>query len=65
MTKIENQKKRANKTIWVLATIVSVLIFFLIIGKAAGWIGGDEAIKVAVAKAELRNLYQHFQDCDG
>lgn len=58
MTKIENQKKRANKTIWVLATIVSVLIFFLIIGKAAGWIGGDEAIKVAVAKAELQTIVE-------
>jgi len=42
---------------WLLIAVV-VFIIFAIIGKKAGWIGGDEAKKVTVEKVILRDIVE-------
>lgn len=48
--------KKSNKWIWYLSGAAGILIVFVIIGKSAGWIGGDSNIKVSVAKVEKKNI---------
>ncbi|MES2689408.1 MAG: efflux RND transporter periplasmic adaptor subunit [Bacteroidota bacterium] len=56
MTKIEKQKKRSNKMLITLGLLVVVLLIIVVIGKSAGWIGSEEATKVAVTKALVQNI---------
>lgn len=56
MTKIEKQKKRSNKMLITLVLLVVVLLIIVIVGKSAGWIGGEDAAKVAVTKAVVQNI---------
>ena len=48
-------KKKRNPLKW-LIIIVLALIVFAVIGKKAGWIGGEEKKKVAVEKVKKRSL---------
>lgn len=45
-----------NKTVKRLLIVTGVVIVFAVIGKKAGWIGGDEKTKVSAEKAKLRNI---------
>lgn len=56
MTKIEKQKKRSNKMLITLGLLVVVLLIIVVVGKSAGWIGSEEATKVAVTKAVVQNI---------
>jgi HlyD family secretion protein len=58
MTKIDKQRKRSNKTLIVLGSIVGVLLLVVIIGKKAGWIGAVEPTKVAITKATVQTITQ-------
>ena len=51
-------EKKSNKWIWYLSGGVVLLIFFVIIGKSAGWIGNEVTIKVSVAKADKKNIVE-------
>lgn len=51
MSKIEKQKKKGNRLLWWVLGIVIGLLLFTVIGKKAGWVGGDTGTRVAVAKA--------------
>lgn len=50
MSKIEKQKKKGNRLLWWILGIVVLLLLFTVVGKKAGWIGGDTGTKVAIAK---------------
>ena len=50
------KKKSGKKTVKILGAIVVALILFVIIGKKAGWIGGENATEVTLAKAEKREI---------
>lgn len=52
MSKLEKQKRKSNRLLWIFGISVVVLIAIVLIGKSAGWIGQEEAVKIAVAKAE-------------
>ena len=41
-----------------LGIAVAVLIVFAIIGKSAGWFGGNDPIKVSIEKVERRTIYE-------
>lgn len=56
MTKIEKQKKKANKLLWILAIAVVLLVVVFIVGKSTGTIGKKDFVKVAVGKAEVQNI---------
>lgn len=47
-----------NKILKILLPIVVVLILFTVVGKKAGWFGKAVTVKVAVEKAEKRNLIE-------
>ncbi|HSJ69820.1 MAG TPA: efflux RND transporter periplasmic adaptor subunit [Anditalea sp.] len=44
-------KKKSNKLIYILLGVVGFLILFIIIGRAAGWIGGEKETEVEIAEA--------------
>ncbi|MCX6290456.1 MAG: efflux RND transporter periplasmic adaptor subunit [Bacteroidetes bacterium] len=50
--------KKKNKLLRWLIIIVVVLIVFAIIGKKAGWIGGEEKKMVAVEKVTKRTIFE-------
>lgn len=56
MNKLEKQKRKSNRLFIILGIAAVVLIIFTLIGKKAGWIGGDDATKIAVSKAELQTI---------
>lgn len=56
MNKLEKQKRKSNKWLIILGIAAVVLIIFTVIGKKAGFIGGDDATKVAVTKVELQTI---------
>lgn len=49
---------KSNKWIWYLGGAIVVLIIFVVIAKSAGWIGGQDGIKVSVAKAERKTIIE-------
>jgi HlyD family secretion protein len=51
-------KKKSNRLLYILITAVVALIIFIIIGKKAGWIGDEGAIKVAVEKVTRHNIIE-------
>ncbi|MFC0263934.1 efflux RND transporter periplasmic adaptor subunit [Fontibacter flavus] len=44
-------KKKSNKLIYILLGILGAIILFAIIGKSAGWIGGQKEVTVETKKA--------------
>lgn len=50
------KKKSSKKTIKILGAVVIALILFVVIGKKAGWIGGEKATEVTLAKVEQREI---------
>lgn len=56
MTKIEKQKKRTNKLLWILLIAVALLTVIFIVGKSTGAIGKKDLVKVAVGKVEIQNI---------
>lgn len=56
MSKLEKQKRKSNRLLWIFGISVVVLIAIVLIGKSAGWIGQEEAVKIAVAKAEKQTI---------
>lgn len=44
-------KKKSNKLIYILLGVLGAIILFAIIGKSAGWIGGQKEITVETKKA--------------
>lgn len=56
MSKLEKQKRKSNRLLWIFGISVVVLIAIVLIGKSAGWIGQEEAVKIAVAKADKQTI---------
>jgi HlyD family secretion protein len=50
--------KKKNSFLKWLLIIVGCLIVFVIVGKSAGWIGGEDVKKVAVEKVKLRDIVE-------
>src|SRR5438105_7278596 len=50
--------KRKNKLLRWLLIIVVALIVFAIVGKKAGWIGGEDKIQVATEKVSRRTIIE-------
>jgi HlyD family secretion protein len=50
--------KRKNKVLYILLGLVGVLVVFLIIAKAAGWIGKEEGTKIDAEKAALNTIVE-------
>lgn len=51
-------KKKSNKLIYILLGILAVVIIFAIIGRSAGWIGGEKEITVETAKAKKTSIIE-------
>lgn len=49
-------KKKSNKLIYILLGTLGVIILFAIIGKSAGWIGGEKEISVETSKAQKTSI---------
>ncbi|MCC6009360.1 MAG: biotin/lipoyl-binding protein, partial [Rhodobacteraceae bacterium] len=49
-------KKKSNKTIYILLGVLGAIILFAIIGRSAGWIGGEKEISVETAKAKKTSI---------
>ena len=52
------KKKSRNRTLYILAGLVVVLILFAVIGKSAGIVGKEKKIKVELAKAEKNTIIE-------
>ena len=50
--------KKKNKLLRWLVIIVVGLIVFAIVGKKAGWIGGEDKMQVAVEKVSRRTIFE-------
>jgi HlyD family secretion protein len=51
-------KKKSNKLIYILLGVVIVVIAFAVIGKNAGWIGGEKELQVEVQEAKLTTIIE-------
>ncbi len=51
-------KKQSNKVLYILLAIVGALIIFAIIGRSAGWIGGDKEISVESSVAKKNTIVE-------
>ena len=51
-------KKKSNKLIYLLLGIVGFLILFAVIGKSAGWIGGEKETEVETAVAKKTTIIE-------
>ena len=51
-------KKKSNKLIYILLGIVGFLILFAVIGKSAGWIGGEKETEVETAVAKKATIVE-------
>lgn len=51
-------KKKSNKLIYILLGIVGFLILFAVIGKSAGWIGGEKETEVETAVAKKTTIIE-------
>src|ERR1700733_8386783 len=49
-------KKKSNRLLYILIGIIVALILFIIIGKKAGWIGGESTIRVTVEKVTTHTI---------
>ncbi|MGY6743439.1 MAG: efflux RND transporter periplasmic adaptor subunit [Cecembia sp.] len=49
-------KKKSNKTIYILLGVLGAIILFAIIGRSAGWIGGQKELSVETAKAKKASI---------
>jgi len=51
-------KKKSNKLIYILLGVLGFLILFVVIGKSAGWIGGEEEIEVETTAAKKATIIE-------
>lgn len=51
-------KKKSNKVLYILLAIVGAIILFAIIGKSAGWIGGEKEVAVETTKAKKVSIIE-------
>lgn len=51
-------KKKSNKLIYILLGVVAFLVVFIVIGRAAGWIGGERETEVEVAEASKSTIIE-------
>ena len=51
-------KKKSNKLIYILLGIVGFLILFALIGKSAGWIGGEKETEVETTEAKKTTIIE-------
>ena len=51
-------KKKSNKLIYILLGVVGFLILFAVIGKSAGWIGGEREIEVETTVAKKTTIIE-------
>jgi len=51
-------KKKSNKLIYILLGVVGIIILFAIIGRSAGWIGGEKETVVETAKAKKTSIIE-------
>jgi HlyD family secretion protein len=51
-------KKKSNKVLYILLAIVGAIILFAIIGKSAGWIGGEKEVDVETTKAKKASIIE-------
>jgi HlyD family secretion protein len=49
-------KKKSNKTIYILLGSLGVIILFAIIGRSAGWIGGEKELSVETAMSKKTSI---------
>ena len=49
-------KKKSNKTVYILLGVLGAIILFAIIGRSAGWIGGQKEVSVETAKAKKTSI---------
>lgn len=50
--------KKSNKIIYILLGILGVLMLVIVIGRAAGWIGGENPVEVEVAEAKKTTIIE-------
>src|SRR5690606_12715434 len=50
--------KKSNKLIYILLGVVGFLILFAVIGKSAGWIGGEREIEVETTVAQKTTIIE-------
>ncbi|HLW20620.1 MAG TPA: efflux RND transporter periplasmic adaptor subunit [Cyclobacteriaceae bacterium] len=51
-------KKKSNKLIYILLGVVAFLILFAVIGKSAGWIGGEDETEVETTEAKRTTIIE-------
>ncbi|AKP54056.1 efflux RND transporter periplasmic adaptor subunit [Cyclobacterium amurskyense] len=51
-------KKKSNKLIYILLGIVAVLVIVMVVGKQAGWIGGEKPLEVQIGKVSKKDIVE-------
>lgn len=50
--------KKSNKLIYILLAVVALLVVITLVGRKAGWIGGEKPLEVEVGKATKRDIVE-------
>jgi HlyD family secretion protein len=51
-------KKKSNKLIYILLGVLGFLILFVLVGRSAGWIGGEEEVEVETTEARKATIIE-------
>jgi len=55
---LKKLRMKKNKLLIIVLCLIGALVLFLVIGRQAGWIGGNAGLRVTVEEAELRNIVE-------
>ncbi|EPR67830.1 efflux RND transporter periplasmic adaptor subunit [Cyclobacterium qasimii] len=51
-------KKKSNKLIYILLGIVALLVVGLVVGRQAGWVGGEKPLEVQIGKVGKKDIVE-------
>ncbi|WP_339902693.1 efflux RND transporter periplasmic adaptor subunit [uncultured Cyclobacterium sp.] len=51
-------KKKSNKIIYILLGVLAFLVIGMIVGKQAGWVGGEKPLEVQIGKAGKKDIVE-------
>ena len=51
-------KKKSKKIIYILLGVLAILVIGMIVGKQAGWVGGEQPLEVQIGKVSKKDIVE-------